>query len=147
MKRVAAAIGANRVGIRLYPYGTAGGMEPDADTDSLYETLSTELSKLGILYQHIVDHSALGAPKPKESLVRAMRRNFSGATILAGGYHRGRAEADLNEKHGDFIAFGRPFLSNPDLVDKLKAGTPLRDFDFAMAYTPDAKGYTDYPAG
>lgn len=146
-KRVAAKIGPDRVGIRLSPYGAFNGMVADAHIDALYELLAKELSSLKIAYIHVVDHSSMGAPKPKVELIRAMRRAFGGAFILSGGYDRGRAEADLNEKHGDLIAFGRPFISNPDLVSKLQSGAKQRDADFSTFYTPGEKGYTDYPVG
>jgi N-ethylmaleimide reductase len=66
--------------------------------------------------------------------------------ILSGGYDRDRAEADLAENKGDLVAFGRPFLANPSLVEKLRSGTELTPPDFSTFYTPGEKGYTDYPA-
>jgi N-ethylmaleimide reductase len=144
--RLAARIGANRVGIRLSPYGAFNGMQADAQTDALYTKLAEELSARKILYVHLVDHSSMGAPKPKPELVAAIRHTFKGALILSGGYDKGRAEADLVEKRGDLVAFGRPFVANPNLPDKLRRGAPLREADQATLYTPGEKGYTDYPA-
>ena len=141
----AEAIGANRVGIRVSPYGANGGMVADAHTDELYAHLATELSNLGLLYIHVVDHSSMGAPPVSASLKATIRKNFKGTYILSGGYDRARAEADLTEGKGDLVAFGRPFLSNPDLVDKLEHGKALRAPDFTTAYTPGEKGYTDWP--
>jgi N-ethylmaleimide reductase len=143
-RRTAAAIGPERVGIRLSPYGANGGMKPDADTDVLYVTLAKELAAAKIAYVHLVDHSALGAPKPPAELVAKIRAAFTGTLILAGGYDAGRAEADLVEKKGDLIAFGRPFLSNPTLVEKLQSGAALTPPDMATFYTPGEKGYTDW---
>jgi N-ethylmaleimide reductase len=67
--------------------------------------------------------------------------------ILSGGYDRARAEADLAAGKGELVAFGRPFLANPDLVDKLATNAALTAPDFATFYTPGERGYTDYPTG
>lgn len=144
-KRVTHRIGPDKVGIRLSPYGAASGMVADADTDSVYQRLAKELSSLKLVYVHLVDHSAMGAPKPKPELVHNIRKLFAGSLISAGGYDAVRAEADLVEGKADFIAFGRPFISNPDLVERLRTGAPLAAPDMATFYTPGAEGYTDYP--
>ncbi len=145
-RRVAARIGADRTGIRVSPYGVFNGMAPDPDHEALYTRLAAELSSLGLLYIHVVDHSAMGAPAPPASVKQAIRQNFRGVYILSGGYDRARADADLSENKGELVAFGRPFLSNPSLVEKLRTGAPLADPDFSTFYTPGEKGYTDYPA-
>jgi N-ethylmaleimide reductase len=144
-RRAAAAIGADKVGIRLSPYGAFNGTAADAHTDALYLHLAKELSALKLLYIHVVDHSAMGAPKPKPELIHGMRAAFQGTFILSGGYDAARAEADLKEKKGDLIAFGTKFLANPTLVTKLKSGAALTAPDMATFYTPGEKGYTDYP--
>jgi N-ethylmaleimide reductase len=74
-----------------------------------------------------------------------IRANFKGSLILSGGYDRKRAEADLVEKKADLIAFGRPFISNPDLVARLQGNKELAAPDFATFYSPGPKGYSDYP--
>jgi N-ethylmaleimide reductase len=142
--RIAARIGADRVGIRLSPYGVFNGSKADPDTDAVYTKLVQELSARKILYIHLVDHSSMGAPKPKPELVAALRKTFKGPLILSGGYDKERAEADLVEGKGDLVAFGRPFLANPNLPDKLRRGAPLKTPDQATFYTPGEKGYTDY---
>lgn len=147
VRRVAAAIGAERTGIRLSPWGRNGGLHDDAGTEALYLYLAAEFSKLGIAFVHLVDHSALGAPPLPEGFKQKFRAALSTALILSGGYDRARAEADLDSGLGDLVAFGRPFLSNPDLVAKLQAGKELTPFDFSKAYTPDEVGYTDWPVG
>jgi N-ethylmaleimide reductase len=144
-RAAAAAIGADRVGMRLSPYGVFNGMSPDAETDSLYETLVRKLSELGLLYIHMVDHSSMGAPEISPALKKKLRETFQGFYILSGGYNLERAEMDLREKRGDLVAFGRLFISNPDLVEKLKTGKPLTSADPNTFYTPGEKGYTDYP--
>lgn len=146
-RKVAAAIGADRTGIRISPYGANGGMSPDEHTDALYEHLATELSTLGLVYLHVVDHSAMGAPPVKAELKATLRKTFSGAYILSGGYDRAHADADLAAGKGDLVAFGRPFLANPDLVAKLEHGRELRAPDPATFFTPGERGYTDWPVG
>jgi N-ethylmaleimide reductase len=144
-KRTVARIGKERVGIRVSPYGAFNGMAADPQVEEAHEALAAELSKLGLAYMHIVDHSPMGAPEVKASVKQKIRAAFKGTLILSGGYDRARAEADLVEKRGDLVAFGRPFISNPRFVTKLKTGAALTPPDFATFYTPGAQGYTDYP--
>lgn len=144
--RVAAAIGADRVGIRLSPYGGAGGMVADPHTDAVYTSLAAALAKLGLLYVHLVDHSALGAPPVPDAIKSAIRTAFGGPVIAAGGFDGARAEAVLAAGAADLVGFGRPFLANPNLVDKLRTGAPLNAPDPSTFYTPGPKGYLDYPA-
>ncbi len=145
-KRVAAAIGGDRLGIRFSPYGGAGGMQWDDSTPELYTKLTSALSDLGLVYVHVVDHSAMGAPPVPQSIKDTIRHTFKGAYIAAGGFDRASADATLDAKQADLVGFGRPFISNPTLVTKLKTGAALNPPDFASFYSADAKGYTDYPA-
>ena len=87
----------------------------------------------------------MGAPAVPADYKATLRREFDGVLILAGGFDRSGAEATLAAKQADLIAFGRPFLANPDLVLRLKANAPLNAPDMETFYTPGAKGYTDYP--
>ena len=139
-----AAIGAERVGMRISPYGVFNAQVPDAEMDTLYLRLIDELNTLGLHYIHVVDHSAMGAPEVSSALKAELRAAFDGQYILSGGYDVARADADLDAQRGDLVAFGRPFISNPDLVAKLKSGQELVAPDFATFYTPGEKGYTDY---
>jgi len=143
-KAAVAAIGAERIGMRLSPYGAFNDMVADAETDALYQALIVELSKLGLAYIHIVDHSSMGAPEVSATLKAKLRETFKGAYIMSGGYDAARAQADLDAKRGDLVAFGRPFISNPNLVAKLQSGAELAAPDFSTFYTPGEKGYTDY---
>lgn len=143
-KATAAAIGAERIGMRISPYGVFNGMTPDAQMDALYAALIAELNNIGLVYIHIVDHSAMGAPEVSPALKAKIRTEFKGSYILSGGYDTVRANADLEADRGDLVAFGRPFISNPDLVEKLKNGTALTEPDFNTFYTPGEKGYNDY---
>lgn len=141
-----AAIGAERVGIRLSPYGVFNGTGAFADVDAQYLALVQELSTLGLMYLHVLDHSAMGAPAVPAELKAALRAAFQGPYILAGGFDTASAEQALVDGQADLIAFGRPFISNPDLVARMQAGAPLTAPDFGSFYTPGAQGYTDYPA-
>lgn len=145
-RRVAERIGADRVGIRLSPFGANGGMTSDDTTHATFSLLAKALAPLGLAYVHVVDHSSMGAPPVPQETKDAIRAGFGGVVILAGGYDRARAEADIDAGRGDLIGFGRPFISNPDLVARLQEGAPLASPDFSTLYTPGPKGYTDYPA-
>jgi N-ethylmaleimide reductase len=140
----AAAIGAGRIGMRVSPYGAFNGMAPDAEMDAMYERLMLELSAIGLVYIHVVDHNSMGAPEVSPAVKAMIRGHFKGKYILSGGYDRARANADLDAQRGDLVAFGRPFISNPDLVERLRNGSPLTAPDPATFYTPGEKGYTDY---
>jgi N-ethylmaleimide reductase len=143
-KATVAAIGAERVGMRISPYGVFNAQVPDAEMDAMYLHLIDELNALGLLYIHIVDHSAMGAPEVSPALKASIRAAFKGKYILSGGYDVARADADLDAQRGDLVAFGRPFISNPDLVAKLKSGQALVAPDPSTFYTPGEKGYTEY---
>lgn len=143
---VAAAIGGEHVGIRLSPHGVNAGMKPYPEIEETYTALVPRLVATGIQYVHLVDHSAMGAPEVPETLKGALRRAWPRTFILAGGFDRAKAEAALDEGRADLIAFGRPFLANPDLVARLQQGLPLNPPDFGTFYTPGPKGYTDYPS-
>jgi len=143
-KASAAAIGAERIGMRISPYGAFNGTAPDAKMDALYLRLVEELNAIGLVYIHVVDHSSMGAPEVSADLKAKIRANFKGKYILSGGYDAARANADLDSQKGDLVAFGRPFISNPDLVAKLQSGAVLTAPDFSTFYTPGEKGYTDY---
>ena len=143
-KAVVQRIGAERVGIRLSPYGVFNDMVAYPEMEEFFLKLTKELSALKLVYLHLVDHSAMGAPPVSADLKRKIRESFVGTLILSGGYDAGRAEADLQENKADLIAYGRPFISNPDLVEKLKSGEKLKDNDATTFYTPGEKGYLDY---
>lgn len=143
-RATAGAIGADRIGMRISPYGVFNGTAPDAEMDAMYLALIEELNALGLAYIHVVDHSAMGAPEVSPTLKAAIRSSFRGRYILSGGYDAARANSDLDANRGDLVAFGRPFISNPDLVEKLRTNSELTAPDFNTFYTPGEKGYTDY---
>ncbi len=145
VKATIAAIGKDKVGIRLSPFGVFNDMPLYPELEADYAYLARELNATGLLYVHLVDHSAMGAPQVPQSIKETFRKVFKGALILSGGYDAARAEADLEAGKADLIAVGRPLLANPDLVERWKTGAPLNPPDMNTFYTPGAKGYTDYP--
>lgn len=142
---IAKKIGAQKVGIRISPYGTFNDMKAFDGIDSFYATLSQRLSDVGLAYIHVVDHSSMGAPTVSPTVKKLIRQNFKGAYILSGGYSLEKAEHDLLENLGELVAFGKPFIFNPDLVEKFKNKWPLLTGDDSKFYTPGPEGYTDYP--
>jgi N-ethylmaleimide reductase len=143
---VADAIGKGITGIRLSPYGIASDMPHYPEIDATYKYLTEQLNILGIAYIHVVDQSSMGAPIVPIELKKLIRKNFKNTIILSGGYDLERAEADIESGICDLVAFGRPFINNPDLVDRLKKKHDLtKELKMDLFYTPDEKGYTDYP--
>ncbi|MFZ2990104.1 alkene reductase [Ideonella sp.] len=140
------AIGQDRVGMRLSPYGALGGTGAFPDVEAQYLALAQSLSALGLLYLHLVDHSSMGSPPVPADFKLKLRAGFDGLFILSGGFDRARAELALRDQHGDLIAFGRPFLANPDLVARMRHDAPLNTPDMATFYVAGPQGYTDYPA-
>jgi len=138
------AIGGDKVGIRLSPYGVNGGMVPYPEIDETYRLLVNRLATIGIQYIHVVDHSAMGAPAVPDELEQALRKAWPRTFIASGGFDRTRAEQVLSQGKADLVAFGRPFLANPDLVKRLAKNIQLNPPDFSTFYTPGPKGYTDY---
>lgn len=140
------AIGMDKTAIRLSPYGAGGGMKPYPEIDQTYTYLAAQLDKMGILYIHLVDHSSVGAPEVPAAVKQAIRENLHQTQIMAGGYAADSAEKDLMSGLADLIAFGKPFISNPDLVERLQHGYPLNtQWDVKTFYTSGPEGYIDYP--
>jgi N-ethylmaleimide reductase len=140
-----AAIGPERVGIRLSPFGVFNDMPHYDGMAEDYAWLAGKLGELELVYLHIVDHSAMGAPEVPASTKDAMRRRFGGPVILVGGYDAARAQADLDAGKAELIAVGRDFLANPDMPARWQSGAALNAPDFDTFYTPGEKGYIDYP--
>ena len=148
-RAVAEAIGAERTGIRLSPWGVFNDMANYPEIDETYAYLAEELQKIGVVYLHLVDHESMGAPAVSAATVPLIREKFTNTLILSGGYTTvERIEEALSDK-ADLVAIGRPFISNPDLVERLQRGLPLAESDPATYYAPGphgfADGYTDYP--
>lgn len=146
-RRVVDAIGAGRTGIRLSPYGVFNDTAPDYEgIKEHYITLVEELNQLGLVYLHLLDHSAMGTPPVPKDFQDALRKAFDNTTILCGGYDGGLAEQELKDGRADLVAFGRPYLTTPDLLTRYERDTDLNAPRQGLFYTPGAEGYTDYPA-
>ena len=145
LKACVAAIGADRIGMRLSPFGNFNGTGEFPEVKAQYLALVKVLSDTGLLYLHVLDHSAMGSPAVPAEFKQALRTAFHGPFILAGGFDESSAEAALDQNHADLIAFGRAFLANPDLVERMQKNAALNAPDMDTFYTPGAKGYTDYP--
>ena len=144
-QKVVAAIGAEKTGIRLSPYGVFNGMEVFEGLEDTFEYLAGELGKLKLSYIHIVDHSSMGAVEVTDSVKSKIRQAFGGIYIVSGGLDKANAEFALENDKGELVAFGRSFLANPDLVYRFENDIELNAPDFDTFYTPGEKGYTDYP--
>ena len=148
---VAAAVGADRVGVRLSPWGTFNGMA-DSDTGALFDAAATALGRRGIAYLHLVepradqtsDTNAIHADAPDAS--SRFKPRFGGVLIAAGGFTGDTATAAIESGSVDAVAFGRLFIANPDLPERLRTGAPLNRYDRATFYGGDEHGYTDYAA-
>ncbi|KAJ3103378.1 hypothetical protein HDU97_010216 [Phlyctochytrium planicorne] len=148
-KACADAIGSNRVGIRLSPYSVFQGMG-DSDRVNTYSTLLKQLNELDLAFVHLVESRVDGASDSTEDkgarTLRPFREAYQGVLISAGGFLPESAEAYVADKEADIIAFGRYFISNPDLPYRILKRIPLTPYDRSTFYTNDEKGYTDYPA-
>ena len=144
-EKIIEAIGKDKVGIRLSPFGTASDIHPYAETNETFSYLAKELSKLEVVYIHLSDQSVFGAQAVDPETVKMIRKEFKGKLILCGGYNSEKAEKALENDAADLIAFGRPFISNPDLVERIRNGSELAQPDPNTFYSADEKGYTDYP--
>jgi len=144
-QQIAAAIGPDKTGIRLSPYGVYNDMAIFEDIEDAFTFLASELGKLNLAYVHIVDHSSQGAPEVPQSMKDKIRKAFAGPFIASGGLDKVKAEAILNEGSGDLVAFGVPFLANGDLVHKMKNDIELNVPNSETFFSPGAEGYLDYP--
>jgi len=121
-------------------------MSPYPEIAETYTYLAEELNKLGIVYLHLVDHSDMGAPEVPSEIKGIIRTRFKNTLILSGGYDREKAEAEIENCQADLIAFGRPFINNPDLLKRMLNHWPLsHDLKKDQFYSANAIGYTDYP--
>jgi N-ethylmaleimide reductase len=140
--------GGDRVAVRIAPSGTWNGMS-DSNPQELFAYVTGQLNQFGLAYLHIIEPRVKGnvlivegqAPVASERL----RKIFNGKIIAAGGFEPGTAEAIVEKGSADAVAFGRYFLSNPDLPERIKRRLALNDYDRNTFYTFEARGYTGYP--
>jgi N-ethylmaleimide reductase len=143
-KAVVAEAGANRTGIRISPVTPANDIS-DSNPQPLFDHIVDQLNALKLVYIHVIE-GATGGPRDNAPFdYDSLRKRFSGTYIANNGYDFKLATEVLEKNKADLIAFGKLFISNPDLVERLKLGAPLNDFDKATFYGGGAKGYTDYP--
>jgi N-ethylmaleimide reductase len=144
-RAVAAEAGAERTGIRISPVTPANDVS-DSDPQPLFDHIVDHLNALKLVYIHVIE-GATGGPRDIAPFdYGSLRKRFEGAYLANNGYDLELANKVLSESAADLIAFGKPFISNPDLVERLKSGAPLNAPDKATFYGGGAKGYTDYPA-
>ncbi|MBC7502517.1 MAG: alkene reductase [Herminiimonas sp.] len=143
---VVAVWGADRVGVRLSPVSPANDIA-DSDPATLFTYVVEQLNRFDLVYLHLVE-GATGGPREVENGfdLQILRRLFKGIYIANNGYDRDLAVKARDEGLADLVAFGRPFISNPDLVDRLQLAAPLTPLDPATLYGGGAKGYIDYPS-
>jgi N-ethylmaleimide reductase len=142
---VAGEVGADRAGIRLAPYITQRNMADDEIIPTILKA-AKELDRIGLAYIHLSEADWEDAPVVPESFRHDLRAAFSGKIIVAGKYSFERGQAIIASGFADLVAYGRPFIGNPDLPHRFAEGLPLADFDMAGAFGGTEKGYSDYPA-
>lgn len=147
IKAVAKAIGPGKVGVRISPTNPFNDMK-DSDPAALFSAFAKELNALGLAYLHILEpikeeHAFANGPLFVTPIIRDI---YDGNLIVNGGYGLDSANTAIADKTADAVAFGVPYLANPDLTARFKAGADLNEPDQATFYAGGAEGYTDYPA-
>jgi N-ethylmaleimide reductase len=140
--KTVAAIGKEKVGIRFSPYSTFNGLNAydAADVHATYTYLAKELDKIGITYIHVNIN-----PTAEPHTLESIRTEFNGTLIICSGFTPESAVTEIEKKATDLVAFGRPFIANPDLDKRIATNAPLSQPDFSTLFTSGEKGYTDYP--
>ena len=137
-------IGGERTGIRISPVTPANDVS-DSNPQPLFDHITDRLNALKLVYIHVIE-GATGGPRDVAPFDYAsLRKHFKGTYIANNGYTLDLASKVLAANEADLIAFGKLFISNPDLVERLKKGAPLNEGDRTTFYGGGAKGYTDYP--
>jgi N-ethylmaleimide reductase len=145
-ERLAATVGADRTAVRLSPNGNTQGCE-DSDPASVFVPAARELDRIGIAFLELRELGPQGTFGASEQakVSPAVRPAFGRPLVLNQDYRLDSAEADIASGLADAISFGRPFISNPDLVERLRTETPLTPDDMATWYSQGPEGYVDYP--
>lgn len=144
-------LGADRIGVRLSPLGKMNDISDDTP-ESTFGYLAEQLSGYGLAYLHIVNPALEQMQKGEKpepyalNMARRIRNKYQGTLIVAGGFDADSARQWLRDGQADLIAFGRKFIANPDLPERLRADAPLNVDDPATYYGGGEKGYTDYPS-
>ena len=141
---VAKTVGGGRTGVRLSPVTPANDLH-DSNPQPLFERAVTRLAPLGLAYLHMIEGATAGARDFASFDFEALHHRFPGSWMVNNGYTAGMAAAAIEQGRADLVAFGRPFIANPDFVQRLRHGAPLSKLDSATLYGGGAEGYTDYP--
>jgi N-ethylmaleimide reductase len=140
--------GAGHVGVRIGPGGTFNEMK-DSKPEALFDYVANHLNRVGLAYLHVIEPRIKGSMLVAEGqapiVSERLRKIFKGKIIAAGGFEPKTAEAIVAKGDADLVTFGRYFISNPDLPERIQLGLPLNNYDRNTFYTFDARGYTDYP--
>lgn len=151
VQAVSDEVGAINVGVRLTPMGRFMGMGDDTP-EATFGHIAQRLNDWNLAYLHLVEPAIVGTVKDEQydprwdAIIKLMRERFNGVLMLAGGYTLASAVHALESGRADLIAFGRPFIANPDLPARLRDMRPLNEADPGTFFGGDAKGYIDYPA-
>ena len=143
-KAVVAVAGADKVGVRLSPVNPFNDMK-DSNPQALFNYVTESLNQFNLAYLHVVEGGIHGGGIADPFDFDAMRKLFKGAYIANLSYDKVRGNAVIASGHADAVAYGVPFIANPDLVERFKADTPLNEADASTFYGGTEKGYTDYP--
>jgi len=142
---VAQEVGPERTGIRLSPYITQRNMADDEIIEVMLKA-AKELNRIGLIYIHLSEADWDDAPNIPDQFRRDLRAAYSGNIIVAGKYDKQRGEKIIADNLADLVAYGRPFLANPDLPRRYSENLQLADFDPTTLFGGTAKGYCDYPS-
>src|ERR1700724_3589439 len=143
-KAVTTEAGAERTGIRISLVTPSNDIS-DSNPQPLFDYIVDHLNTLKLVYLHVIE-GATGGPRDIAPFdYGSLRKRFKGAYVANNGYDFELADQVLAANAADLIAFGKPFIANPDLVERLERGAPLNAPDKATFYGGGAKGYTDYP--
>jgi N-ethylmaleimide reductase len=140
---VIAAVGAERTGLRISPQNGQNDIA-DSDPQNLFKHVASALSRRGLAYLHVIEGDTGGTPVPRLDYL-AIKRLFGGVVIANNGFDKQRANEVIAQGRADLIAFGRPFIGNPDLVTRLYLDVPLSPLNRETLYGGAEQGYTDYP--
>jgi N-ethylmaleimide reductase len=149
MHAVAAEVGGDRTGVRLSPANPLPCGAPDSQAQALFEHALEALAPLGLAFVHVIEGQTGGARDAWPFDYAALRARFAGAWIVNNGYTQELAEEAVASGRADAVAFGKPFIANPDLARRFRVGAPLAAADTKTYYESGddpARGYTDYPA-
>jgi N-ethylmaleimide reductase len=150
MTAVTDEIGGGRTGVRLSPITPVNDAGQDSDAQGTYEAAVQALAPLKLAFIHVIEGQTGGARDLTEQGVKpfdfaALRAHYSGPWMVNNGYKRDMALTAVASGAADLVAFGRPFIGNPDLVRRLREDAPLTKLNSKLLYGGGAAGYTDYP--